>query len=249
MKIIKIFKTIIALLLTLSTLFVLLIIVLAKFNNKNIFGELAKEKVIKYPLVVSLFNLNEPGDGRFFYLGSENVPINVEVHFSGGRNPDKNVESWLREIIKETTGRDVKLTVSKNADIENMNSYTNSDLRNLRKNLETLINSPILHIVYISTYRDVPTSVGAVVNRDTIYVFKDTLLELTNDPSIRQALEKSTLMHEWGHLLGLNHNDLVDCIMANKVEIYDKFPLGERIPTQYCPQELLELKQVTLQLD
>jgi predicted Zn-dependent protease len=125
-----------------------------------------------------------------------------------------------------------------------MSAYKDSDLRDIRKVLGSSVFKPVLNIVYLSKYSEVPTSVGVVINRDTIYLFKDTLLELTNDNDLRQILEKTTLMHEWGHLLGLEHNNISSCIMDGRVDVYDKFPLGEKIPTNYCPEELQELKLI-----
>ena len=62
---------------------------------------------------------------------------------------------------------------------------------------------------------------------------------------IQNMIEQSTIMHEWGHLLGLDHINQEDCIMNERVEVYENRRFqGSNIPTTYCAEELYQLHQL-----
>ncbi len=49
-------------------------------------------------------------------------------------------------------------------------------------------------------------------------------------------------MHEWGHLLGIDHVDNPECIMSSFVEVEDKTLFRvQDIPVAYCPETIQEL--------
>ena len=52
-------------------------------------------------------------------------------------------------------------------------------------------------------------------------------------------------MHEWGHLLGLEHTNLPECIMNEKVEVLDShYLLSNQIPVEYCWDEKYKLENL-----
>ena len=242
MKLLKIF--------TVSFILILILIIplsiyLIKFDNKSILSKSIKERVIKYPSIVSFLNLNEPGDSRYLYLNPENQQIKVNIYSVNRMVPDERIGNWLNEIISETTGKKVFLSDLILLNYKNEELLNNEDLNNIRKLLisETGTASD-LKIVYVSSYSEKPSSIGLVIHRDTIYIFKDALNNLSQKGAVNNILEKTTIMHEWGHLLGVNHIDNDDCVMSEIVEVYDNPSYGNSLPTKYCWEELEAIKRI-----
>ncbi|MFA6043059.1 MAG: hypothetical protein WCV85_00080 [Patescibacteria group bacterium] len=109
--------------------------------------------------------------------------------------------------------------------------------------------APTVHVFLLNTFFDSPTNIGMTVREDGTVLFLDAIADLArNDPSTTNAYILSTLLHEFGHQLGLENITSADCIMAASVE--EPTPLeGRRIatPTEYCQQEL-QLIEATRQI-
>jgi len=70
---------------------------------------------------------------------------------------------------------------------------------------------------------------------------------LTPITSGQVGLEKSTLLHEWGHLLGMEHNTIPNCIMSALVEVSNSVRIAYQINTEYCWNELYDFRQFNSQ--
>jgi hypothetical protein len=236
----KILKTILALALVIIVISMILVIYLAKFADQTIAGKLLKNKIISNYSLVPLLKLDQPGDYRYRYLDPEK-DIAVAVYYVPGLAPDEEVANWVEKMIKETTGKNATVNVNSYVHIPNLKSYTDNELNKIRKEIGRS-GRPDLHIVYLSTYDKVPGYVGLTVNKDTIFLFKATMYDLNNNKEVVKLIERSTIMHEWGHLLGMEHVDDPDCIMSEAVEVYENRRFQEtNIPTSYCSEELFEL--------
>jgi len=120
---------------------------------------------------------------------------------------------------------------------------SDDDLNNIRKLLISEMGTPSdLNIVYTSSYSEKPSSIGLVIHRDTVYIFNDALKKLSEKSAVNNILEKTTIMHEWGHLLGVDHILNDDCVMSEVVEVYDNPSYGKSLPTKYCWEELEAIK-------
>jgi predicted Zn-dependent protease len=84
-----------------------------------------------------------------------------------------------------------------------------------------------------------------VVNQNTIFIFQPVIKKLSNEPHIHDRLEQSTIMHEFAHLLMLEHIDQPDCIMTQTVEVLEhtRYQAGN-IPTEFCPETLFQLDRL-----
>jgi predicted Zn-dependent protease len=237
---------VLVLILILVTLFSCLFIFFAKFNENSFFGKIARKELIKHPSLSHTINLNQPGDEKYAYLDHNNDIIRVQLVFIGNAEPDINLENWVDKMISETTGKKAEIHKVDSLLFDEQVTYSNKDLLKIRDGIKNNSDMPELNIVYLSSYSDIPTYGGLVQNKNTIYIFKGTLNNLTPDKKQVSTLEKSTLLHEWGHLLGLEHNDISGCVMSNKVEVSDMpYLYGSQIPTDYCQNELEELKTIS----
>jgi hypothetical protein len=242
----KLLKVFIIFFIMVSILIVPLSIFLIKFDNKSILGKHIKEEIVKYPALISFLNLNEPGDNKFLYLSPENQQIKVNIYSVNMAVANEKINSWITEIVSETTGKKVIVAGSRPVDYKNEGSLNNEDLNNIRKLVisESSTTSD-LNIIYVTSYySDKPSSVGLVIHRDTIYIFKDALKKLSEKGAVNSILEKTTIMHEWGHLLGVDHIYNDDCIMSEIVEVFDNPSIGKSLPTVYCWEELEAIKQI-----
>lgn len=237
---------------TLKNLFVLALIVFiiavpasifaVKFANKIPIGMVIKKDFIKYPLLVKLINLNEPGDNRYAYVKARD-PITVRVFYQSDYQPNDQVTFWLNKLVNDTTGRDVDVSIYPDPLGTNDLEFSDANLNYIHNKLPpTEGKGPVLNVVYLAAYTDAPTYVGLTLHRDTIFVFKKTILLLSNDKAQLSDIEQSTIMHEWGHLLGMEHNDLPECIMSANFDVYNPASgFVNRFQTQYCGDELDQL--------
>lgn len=235
----KFFLTFFEILLVIALIVFIGLIVLVKFNNKTVFGQIVKREVLHFPALVNLIGLNEPGDNKALYLLGDDSEIKVHIYYSENLAPDKKADLWIQAMISQTTDKKVNVE-RKNLDSELVANETgDTELTRLRSNLVPRFSgTPDLYIVYLAKYKEMPTSVGVVLHRDTIFIFKSTLDSLTENILERQKLEQSTLMHEWGHVLGLEHTSNPKCIMSERVDVYQEDAWLHEIETTYCKETL-----------
>lgn len=215
---------------------------LIKFNSDSFIGGTLKQKLLHYSSLVKLINLDDSGDLKYFYAETQK-PISVEIVSVNFKKYNPNVEKWLSEMLQTSLGKRTQVS-SDNISYSKLSLLQDSDLDVIR-NVAISNTNADLYLIYTSSYADKPTSVGLVNHRDTIFMFDDALDSLTNKGYVRDILEKTTIMHEWGHLLGLEHIDNQQCIMNELVEVYDTQPVGKPLPTKYCYEELQQIKNLT----
>ncbi len=216
-----------------------------RFGNKTAVGRTLKDFVIRYPVLIPLLDLNEPGDEKYVYLNPAYVQLRVNVYTTDEIRPDGRISNWINEIISETTGKKAVISNPVQFDYENRVGYSDEDLNSIRDQIAGKADSPSdLNLIYLNLYAEKPSSVGLVLHRDTIFLFKGALEKLSESGYINDVLEKTTIMHEWGHLLGIDHINTDYCIMSETVEVFDNPPIGKTLPKKYCWEELEVLKKV-----
>jgi predicted Zn-dependent protease len=242
----RVIKTVLALVLVVSVLLTFSTIYLVKFSDTSFVGEILKEYIIKKPQLVSLFNLQKPGDGRFSYLSKGNKKLGADIYLLDSIVADDDINEWINDMILETTGRQTTLSVNSLDEIEQKDEYSDDDLNQIIKLISENDSNGVLNIVYLLSYKPEPEYLGITVNKNTIFIFKSGFQNLNEKESVLRKLEQSTIMHEWGHLLGLKHLKKEECIMSEKVHFYsDRELWTSEVPTQYCPESLYEIKVMT----
>lgn len=224
----------------------LLFIFLVKFNYNSLFGKDLRTIVLQFPTFVQLLNLNQPGDNRKAYLSSKYPIITVNSYYLADSKPDSQMSSWIKDMISNTTGKTVTIETPRPLSFGNQAAFTDADLKQVGKSLaKPLISPASLKLVYLSTYAVKPSYLGITLTRDTIFIFKKQLSSLEETPSVTARLEQSTLMHEWGHLLGLEHVPFSGCIMSADVETMDVRQLKEiDVPLTHCKDTLYDLEKL-----
>ncbi len=218
-----------------------------KFDNSSELGSFLKNYALKNPQFIRFFNLNQPGDNRYIYLSSLYPDIEVNVAYTLDAQPDSDAEAWIRMMIGDTVGKNIRVNLPAKPNIASQDSFTDKDLNRIRK---TLINNQksnlsVVNIIYLSTYAEKPSYLGVTIHRDTIFIFNKTLKKIVGDSELTKRLERSTLMHEWGHLLNLPHIQQSGCVMSGDMDIYSDRPLfADEIPITHCPSTLYFLEQL-----
>ncbi len=225
-------------------------IYLMKFNNQSLLAKDLKKIMLHYPAFVSLINLNQPGDAKYIYLDPKVNTIYVNMVYTSQANPSGEVDQWLNQIIKQTTGKEINLNLALSPTVSSQESFSDADLNRIRKEVLANSKTPLLNVIYLTTYKESPGFLGLTMHRDTIFIFKKTLTGLSQDSEIIKRLEESTLMHEWGHLLGLSHVDQPGCIMSDYIETYENRQITlVEIPLTHCWSTDYDLEKIKKEIE
>jgi hypothetical protein len=214
-------------------------------GSENPINKELRESFLKSTLTRGVLALNDPGDHKFMYTSPASAGITIEVDLQPGIVPHPNLKSWLEGMLKETVGKHADVRIEYDNNIPPQASFTYTELLSLaKKTRDPLLaaQANYLHIIYLSSSANEPTNVGMVLTATDMFIFKHVINELSQMDSIRARIEHSTIKHEWGHLLGLDHLDLDNCIMSPRVEVYENRRYqGGNIPTNYCPETLFQI--------
>jgi len=221
----KIFKIILVSIVLLLSVGIPASIYFVRLRNDSFLGRILKEKVIKYPKLVRLMDLNEPGDYKFFYLGLGNEALRVKVVTLNDKYSDKDAKNWFTEILQKTVNKKAVFS-DKSVSYPKTELLENEDLNKIRDEIISDAETD-LNLVYAGSY-----------------AVADAIEALSEKGYINNLLEKTTIMHEWGHLLSLEHFNKENCIMNELLEVYDRPPTGKTIPAVYCWEELNQLRKI-----
>lgn len=238
---IKSIKNVIFILLIFIITLIPVFVYVVKFKSGSVLGSQVKTNVIKSSGLVKLLNLNNPGDYRYFYRDPDIKSLSVRIVSVNFQESNTEVDRWLKGMINTTVGKNVEINKIYNLHYPNTKLLTDFDLNEIRNKVISG-GSGDLNLIYAGSYSEKESSVGLVIHRDTIFIFKDAIDVLSERGYVKNVLEKTTIMHEWGHLLGLDHISNSDCIMDESVEVYDTPPIGKNLPTEYCWEELQGIK-------
>jgi predicted Zn-dependent protease len=219
-------------------------------NEKSQFNQTTRYELGEYPWARKVLGLHNDGDARAWYLsGNEKMVIevarasNVDVNEKAFETFVANVEKYTgREVVyfQEETFKPGRLS---DADLEEI-------VRQHRRH--EVSSAPNLFIIYAEDF-----------NRDGIEVaktFKEFAMVLS-DKRLKEITQRfseafpeyvqSTMLHEFGHQLGLDHNTEIDCLMNEKVEKPNEDGIFSRHYTQtdFCDYEKNELEKIKQQFN
>ncbi len=218
-------------------------------NENSSFNRTTRYSLGKHPFYRSVLGLHKDGDARAdFLMGKGPIAIEIAQAVGGGLNQSA-IDSFAAKV-QEYTGRVTHVYY-----IEGVKEgeLSQTDLAHIKKvdkrNFEP--GSPVLFVIYANDYNSVSEEVGKTFEEDTIVLSDKKLKDLTATNS--QALaeyQESSLLHEFGHQMGLGHNQQENCIMNEVVEspVSSKYYFGSFTPTEFCPTELDELQAIKIRL-
>jgi len=216
-------------------------------DSGNSINQTYRSFFLRSPITRTAFFLDRPGDARF-ELFSSGDSLSVEIDYQTGWEPDSRVGEWMERIAAQTLYKKVRITLAKEGGIPNNSAFSDRELRKLARDTrdrEFAKDSAYVHIIYVSESADFPSNTGLVLTDKDLFLFSDGIDELTDNRNARSLVEESTIAHEFGHLLGLEHVEREDCVMSETVEVYEsgRFQF-ESLPTDFCEESLSALEEI-----
>ena len=214
-------------------------------DENSSFNTSTRYSLGKYPIVRFLFGLHNHGDARSdFLVGSRGIIVEV-VQPEGLPLEDPTIDKFAAKI-SEYTGKPTKIY---NMDTIEGGPKTAVDLAEIVKNFRRHLDAGYvnLFVMYVDSYENSGKEVGKTYAEYGMVLSHDKLVELTKYyPMALPQYQLSTMLHEFGHQVGLNHNDHGDCIMNASVESPDHAVGlgGTNTPVNFCQFELDQLKAI-----
>ena len=158
--------------------------------------------------VVSCDNIT--GECRYEILkGNEYSKIHIEVNYVTGNSPESDALNLLKQRIQEVTDKST-ITVSQSSFGSTDNSYTLEEILELEDKQRTRFksgNTFVIHILYLNgEYSDNDQTLGLAYSGTSFAIFKEKIEDAAFLLISAKDIEKSVLVHEFGHLLGLVNN-------------------------------------------
>jgi len=205
-------KKFLTLLLLIIILFIFSYIFLYYFFNlapkDNYFNKTFRPKIISNFFLRKIFKLHTIGDARYDYLKDDvfkSLMINV-FNQEGETLTDETknqLVSKISALIKKPDGITISEKTLEDPLPENV---TDQDLINLLKIYQHNSNKKAqLNIFVLKKYEPHPTYTGLVIDAGSIFIFMDTVRDLSFYEKTTTSAEISALLHEFAHLLGAEH--------------------------------------------
>jgi predicted Zn-dependent protease len=194
---------------------------LANGAEDSFFNTKYRAKVAGVPTLRKIFGMHFDGDAASDYLGDRYKKIFVEIDTMQGITMPKEAMDLLIEKIRQTTGKEVSafqfesIPATPTVTMDQIDSV----VARYRNNIESK-DTANLYILYLSQMDSEQSSnIGSTYNEYGVLLFDAPLQSLTqrNPKTLAEYIE-STALHEFGHQIGLPHNDLPHCLMNPAID-------------------------------
>jgi len=209
---------------------------LDNYFNMHMRFQLAKSRVLR-----SALGLHDVGDGRFDYLGRSYKKIKIEVDVMDSEEMQISALDMLKDKIQAVTGKPTTYIISDHAIpfVRELNHDKVIKIVNQYQDYKSGGDTAVVYLLYASRDQDQPDTLGKTNQEDGIVLYGDKLHEFTaSEPQVLPQYEESTALHEFGHLLGLSHNDEPGCLMNERAEqSHTAQARPEAVITDFCTYE------------
>jgi hypothetical protein len=234
-QLIKIVSLLVIIILTATFISVRL---LARGSEDNYFNSNYRSKLTQTKILRDIFALHDNGDGKADYLSKKSSLITVNIFMMDGLRLDDSVIQDLQEKVAAITGKSVLIKVDRtyipykdNVSLKEREAYENKSLDSRK--------SSSLNVLLLSEDLDEPLLLGITFKEHGVVIFNDAIKEFTaNSPSTFNPYQLSTILHEFGHQLDLEHHTVPGCLMSEHAELSHvaKF-YPEEVIVEFCDYE------------
>jgi predicted Zn-dependent protease with MMP-like domain len=192
----------------------------AQGSEDNFFNRNWREKFASHPIARKILGLHFDGDGKADYLSGRYSKIVIEVDWMKDHEIPYSALVLLKEKIEAITGKDVQILESDAIPyVENLEPKDVDDIVKKYRNVNFIKNSANLYLLYGSTYEGALDHLGSTYEEYGLMLFESALRNFTNENSDTLInYIASTALHEFGHQIGLPHNDIENCLLNEHAE-------------------------------
>lgn len=209
------------------------------------------------PLYIHDDAVRSPGNYAPLYLydGSPYDRIVIEVHYEQGIQPSTHALEHLQSIVHRYTGKAVDLSLSgditpdmlpASTDNNNISAFGNSFLNeHAHYRMGWLGGNATMYVLYVEDSAAGAGDAGAGSGTVAGVAFRaDAFVVFSND-LYNDAIERTVLVHETGHLLGLEHDDDPGCAMVGTLVENLSMKTGRTLPPDdYCTDHQRQLEEM-----
>ena len=214
--------------------------ILANGSPDNYFNQNWRSGFSKHPWLRQLLALQSYGDARADYLGDGSSKILIEVDSMSGLRMTHEALDLLSKRIQSVTGKETTYVIS-DISIPYSEVISKDELdafSGFYRDFDEGAASSV-HLLYLSKDSESKTQIGKTFQEYGIVLYGDSLRDFTKGfPKTLSNYEASTALHEFGHLLGLEHNGQKKCLMTENAEVAN-FPKKnpDLVLTDFCEYE------------
>lgn len=212
----------------------------AQGAEDNLFNREWRDDFAAIPWLRQALGLHFDGDGKADYLGKHYQKILIEVDTMKDLGITLESLKLLTEKIQGVTGKPTSYLIS-DREILYDRELSGAEIENLVSLHRTHYNTgdtATIYLLYASRDQDRPTLLGATYQEYGIVLYGDALRDFTQDNlDLLTNYEASTALHEFGHQLGLGHNNDPGCLMNERVDSDPSWQHPEDVILGFCDYE------------
>lgn len=213
--------------------------------DDNYFNRHLRPVFAQSPFFRNALGLHFDGDAASDYLGGGYKEIVLEVDAMSGISPDRKALDMLVKQIQAVAKKPANYVISE-SNLPYREEVSDREILELSRSHHTFRSSgdtAVVYVLYVSRKAMEPDSLGATLQDWGIVLYKAALAEFTKSaPRTASHYEGSTALHEFGHQLGLSHNEESGCLMNTQVEkAVTALELPIDVITDFCETEKQQL--------
>ncbi|MDP4001209.1 MAG: hypothetical protein Q8P83_03135 [bacterium] len=211
---------------------------LAQGSEDNFFNQEFRSQASKSALVRKILGLHYDGDASHDYLGDTKTKIIIEIDLMEGIDVPVVALDQLKQKIQEVTKKETIYLIS-DRNIPYKAALTDDDVNLLEesyRDFNASDDTAFLYALIVTRFND-ETTIGSTHKEFGLVLYQDALGDVISPSDGAFGLyQSSTLLHEFGHQLGLNHNQISGCLMNEAVEIGYRV-LDSQVVNDFCEIE------------
>ncbi len=213
----------------------------------NYFNVNLRYKLARYAFLREVLGLHYDGDGKYDYLGQKTKEIKIQVISMENVVLNSEILEDLSEKIQKITGKptsyffsSLQMPAESFFDLQGLKSE--SDKRHV---FQRSSGRAVLYVIAANQLKNESSRLGSTLEEDGIVIFSQTLKGYTGseEADVFNRFASGVLLHEFGHQIGLAHNDFQGCLMNESSEFKSSNTIQEIID-DFCESERKEIKEV-----